>query len=121
MGIDPNACYPKLRQRILEADAAARRSRQAPKLESPAGIVPLGTPQVEATNTKRFLVRVTGFRHVLLDEDNLAEKYHVDCCRYAGLLPLGDGPETTHIQVSQEKVPWSQPEFTRIEVTEYAS
>ena len=74
----------------------------------------LGKKKDDGSNTVRFLVRVTSFRVRLLDEDNLCEKYHVDCCRYAGVLP-DDTPEQTRIEVRQEKVRSKEQE--RIEIT----
>jgi hypothetical protein len=63
----------------------------------------LGKRQSQKRDTGTFLVRVTAFRVRLLDEDNLCEKYHVDCCRYAGLLP-SDAAGKAKITTSQEKV-----------------
>jgi hypothetical protein len=60
---------------------------------------------------------VTSLRRRLIDEDNLCEKYVVDCCRYAGLLP-GDGPGTTEIKVRQKKVGSEAEECTVVEIFE---
>jgi hypothetical protein len=76
----------------------------------------LGKAQAEACDTGRFLVRVTSYRRRLLDEDNLCEKYFVDCCRYAGLIS-GDEAGRTKIEVSQEKVARKEDERTEIEIT----
>jgi hypothetical protein len=62
-----------------------------------------------------FLVRVTAIRKRLLDQDNLCEKYLVDLCRYAGIIP-GDSPATTQIEVCQQKAEPGQAEFVRIEI-----
>jgi hypothetical protein len=51
----------------------------------------------------------------LLDLDNLCEKYVVDCCRYAGILP-GDSPSQAQIEVKQEKVSSKEPEEIVTEV-----
>lgn len=59
--------------------------------------------QTQMRDTTKYVVRITSYRTRLLDEDNLAEKYHVDACRYAGLLP-SDAPDKTTIQVRQIKV-----------------
>ena len=100
-------------QRI--AKAQARRKASSPVVERPACHEPLEAVQVKAPDTSRFLVRVTSFRRRLLDEDNLAEKYHVDCCRYAGLL-ASDAPDKTSIQVYQVKVRTKDEEMTVIEI-----
>jgi hypothetical protein len=74
---------------------------------------PLAKGQTETGDPRKFLVRVTSFRVRLLDEDNLCEKYHVDLCRYAGLL-RGDDPSQTHIVTTQEKVRTKKEERTEI-------
>jgi hypothetical protein len=75
----------------------------------------LGQGQPQEANPSRFLVRVTSFRRRLLDEDNLCEKFHVDCCRYAGLLP-SDAPGQTRIEVAQFTVKDEADERTEIEI-----
>ena len=64
-----------------------------------------------------FLFALSARRRRLLDQnqDNLAEKYHVDLLRYAGVIS-GDAPGTTKIEVRQEKVGSKEPETTVIEV-----
>ncbi len=87
-------------------------ARPAPILERPVRDEPLATPPVQETTGQRFLVRIVSYRKRLLDEDNLAEKYHIDLLRYAGILP-SDTPGICKIEVSQQK---SKKEYTRIEV-----
>lgn len=77
----------------------------------------VGAPKAKVADSRRFLVRVTSVRRILLDEDNLCEKYVVDCCRYAGLLP-GDRPGQTKIAVSQRKVGKEEEEHTLVEIFE---
>lgn len=86
-----------------------------PKLEraSRNGAVRKNAPQGESP--VRFLVRVTSVRRRLIDEDNLSEKYVVDCCRYAGLLP-SDDPGKTKIETSQRKPEKGEEEHTLIEI-----
>lgn len=76
--------------------------------------------RVKEEDTGRFLIRVTSVRKCLLDEDNLCEKYVVDCCRYAGLLP-GDGPGKTKIEVAQRKAGKGETEHTLVEIYSLAS
>ena len=87
----------------------------ATELERDPGDGALGQGQVQVPASGRFLVRITAVRHRLLDEDNACEKYHVDCCRYAGLIP-GDGPRTTKIETRQEKAEPGAEELVRIEI-----
>jgi hypothetical protein len=90
-------------------------TRTAPVVERASVNAALEPAQIKKRNSKRFLVRVTSFRRRLLDEDNLAEKYHVDCCRYAGLI-YQDCPGQAKIEVSQQKVGQKEPEFVKVEI-----
>jgi hypothetical protein len=74
---------------------------------------PLAKGQTEGGHPRKFLVRVTSFRVRLLDEDNLCEKYHVDLCRYAGLL-RADDPGQARIVTTQEKVRTKAEERTEV-------
>jgi len=91
-------------------------SRQTPVLESDLRDGALGKGKAKEGHTGRVLVRVTSFRVRLLDEDNLCEKYHVDCCRYAGLLS-GDDPSQAKIETGQQKVKRKDQEHVLIEIT----
>jgi len=73
------------------------------------------TPHAKEKAIGKFLVRVTSFRHRLLDEDNICEKYHVDLCRYAGILP-SDAPSQTRITTTQQKIGSKEEEFTLVEI-----
>ena len=92
------------------------RAGKAAKLERNLGNGPLAKSEAEKGNPERVLVRVTSVRKRLIDEDNLAEKYHVDCCRYAGLIH-GDEPSKTKIEVCQRKAAKDEAEHTIIEIT----
>lgn len=85
----------------------------APVVERGPRPTPLGKGKAKKGDPRKFLIRVKDFRHRLLDEDNLAEKYHVDCLRYSGLIP-GDAPGQAKIQVSQEKI--GREESPRVEI-----
>lgn len=60
-------------------------------------------------------MRVTSVRKCLLDEDNLCEKYHVDCLRYSGIIP-DDSPDKVRIETTQRKAAKGEEEHTLIEV-----
>lgn len=94
-----------------DGEAAAVR----PKLEHRVGHGALGEGQEQEGHPDRFLVRVTSVRRRLIDEDNLCEKYVLDCCRYAGLIP-DDRPGTTQITVTQRKAGKEEAEHTVIEI-----
>ena len=76
---------------------------------------PLEEKEVQRRTGERVLVRVTSFRKRLLDEDNLCEKYHIDLCRYAGVI-LGDEAGQTKIEVCQIKIGKKDKEITLVEV-----
>jgi hypothetical protein len=97
-------------------DNQTHRAGKTAKLERNSGNGPLAKGEAEKGNPERVLVRVTSVRKRLIDEDNLAEKYHVDCCRYAGLIH-GDEPDQTKIEVCQRKAAKGEAEHTMIEIT----
>lgn len=75
----------------------------------------LGAAKEKAGDSGRILVRVVSVRKRLIDEDNLCEKYVIDCCRYAGLIP-GDDPAGTKIETTQRKALKGEEEHTLIEI-----
>ena len=77
---------------------------------------PLAKGEGEEGHSGRFHVHVVSYRRRLLDEDNLAEKWHVDALRYSGCLP-SDAPGKAKITVSQEKVKRKEDERTEILIT----
>lgn len=104
--------FPRASKAFLVANGLA----PAPLVERSPSPRPLAKETPQEPNPGRVLVRVTSFRRRLLDEDNLCEKYHVDCCRYAGLLS-SDAPERTKIEVAQVKVKSKEEERTEIQIT----
>lgn len=97
--------------------AHAHAQTSNPILERDSRDGALVTRETERGHPVRFHVVVTSFRRRLLDEDNLCEKYVVDCCRYSGLVSL-DSPETTRITVSQQKVAREEDERTEVTITD---
>lgn len=87
---------------IYGTKTKAGNPRKAAKLESNSSDAPLGAEEIQRPISQRFLVRVTSRRRRLLDQDNLCEKYVVDLCRYAGIIP-SDAPGETAIEVRQQK------------------
>lgn len=82
-------------------------------MERDPGNGAVGKIQVQAAVGGKFLVRVTSVRKRLLDEDNICEKFAVDCCRHAGLIPT-DAPGKTKIETSQRKAEKDEQEHTEI-------
>lgn len=114
--------FPHASEQFLRANAsdAVRRVSVAVGRAAPGAVVerdlrdgPLAAGKAESADPGKFLVRVTSYRRRLIDEDNLCEKYHVDCCRYAGILP-GDSAAEAHIETRQEKVRSKAEERTEI-------
>ena len=103
---------------MLPIDTKGRQDQNGAlhsKLERDSRAGALGEGAPETGNSVRILVRVTSVRKRLIDEDNLCEKYLIDCCRYAGLLP-SDDPAKTQIQTSQRKAGKDEEEHTLIEI-----
>lgn len=92
-----------------------RNPGKAPVMESDLRDGALGPRRTQGKDTGRVLVRVTSFRVRLLDEDNLCEKYHVDCLRYAGIIS-GDDPSQAKIETGQVRVKSKTEERVLIEV-----
>lgn len=84
-------------------------------MEHSTGNGSLAKKEKENQDTGVRVVRVTSYAVRLCDEDNLCEKYHVDSCRYAGLLP-SDSPDKAHIVTTQKKVDKKSQEKTLIEI-----
>ena len=101
--------------RETQGQGSKQADRRGAKLECSSGNGALHPPQAKERDSRRFLVRVTSVRARLLDEDNICEKYHVDCCRYAGLLP-DDNPEQVKIEAGQRKVQKEEAEHTIVEI-----
>jgi hypothetical protein len=97
-------------------DNQTHRAGKTAKLERNSGNGSLAKSEAEKGNSERVLVRVTSVRKRLIDEDNLCEKFHVDACRYAGLLHA-DSPGETKIEVCQRKAEKDEAEHTIIEIT----
>jgi len=93
------------------------RAVKSPVLERRAQHALPDANQIKATYSGKLAVIVTSFRRRLLDEDNLAVKWHVDALRYAGIIP-DDAPEKVSIKARQEKVSLKEDERTEIEITE---
>ncbi len=103
---------------IRRNTAIPRGDTGAPaKLERNSRDGAVGKVQVQGRARRRFLVRVEAVRRRLLDEDNLAEKFHVDLLRYSGIIS-GDEAGTTRIETRQRKAHKDEAERIIIEVYE---
>lgn len=107
--------FPNASPSFIRANTDTGNPGPVTELESDTRDGALGQAQIQKRTSEKFLVRVTSFRKRLLDYDNLCEKYHVDCCRYAGIVPADD-PTQTEIEVRQVKTLKGEDEFTRVEV-----
>ena len=117
------AAFKQLEKNIADAKRRKRgrevsldSSRQVALVEPDSFHAPLGAQKVQRPTGQRVLVRVTSRRRRLLDEDNLCAKYHIDLCRYAGIIP-DDSPDQVKIEVGQVKVSKGQSERTEIEIS----
>ena len=106
---------PKMQEQIRRQLNENNGKTPSPVLERPAGNEPLEAFKNKDRHPARLAVIVTSFRRRLLDEDNLAEKYHIDALRYAGIIP-NDSPDKISIKAQQEKVCSKADERTEIEI-----
>ena len=111
MGWNLDELPPKLRGQILSSLGEAQNA----KLERPACDAALGPAQAQGRDPSRVLIRVTSIRKRLLDEDNIAVKYFVDCCRYAGII-REDNPGEAKIEAAQRKAEKGEEEATLAEI-----
>lgn len=107
--------FPKASEAFIRANLSVGDDDKPAFVECGAGDAPLEAEEVQRPASERFLVRVTSIRRRLLDEDNLCEKYHVDLCRYSGIIP-DDAPGKTKIEVCQIKAGKGEAEKTVIEI-----
>ncbi len=71
--------------------------------------------EIQGSALERFLIRFTSVRKRLLDQSNLAYKFHEDLCRYSGIIP-NDSPDICESEVTQRKCKKGEKEHTVIEV-----
>lgn len=110
------AKFPHASEQFLRAnagDSAHRGKAPSAELERCLTDEPLAADALKARHSGKFFVRVVSFRRRLLDEDNLCEKFHVDCVRYAAIIP-SDAPGRCRIVTTQEKVRSKEEERTEI-------
>lgn len=108
----PNASPTFLKLNSDQVDSGGT----APQLECPPSNEPLATPQAKKRDTAKYNISVVAVRSRLLDEDNLAEKYHIDALRYAGLIH-SDAPDQTRIITTQRKCQKNEKEHIEITIT----
>ena len=107
--------YPNSSESFLRANVSTDVAGTVTKLERNPCNGALEAQEVQGQTGERILVRITSFRRRLLDEDNQCEKYHVDLCRYAGVIPC-DTPGEVQIEVRQRKAHKAAREETLVEV-----
>ena len=107
--------FPNASPGFIRANLCPESSRKVAKLESDCGDAPLEPEEIQRPIGKRILVRITSVRRRLLDEDNQCEKYHVDLCRYAGIISC-DSPDKVKIEVRQRKASKKEAEQITIEI-----
>jgi hypothetical protein len=114
--------FPNASKSIIAANAQdygkphAEDTLPIAAVERNSSHAPLEAKEVQRRTDGRFLVRVESVRKRLADEDGLCEKYVLDCCRYAGLIP-DDSPELCKVETSQRKAAKGEEEHTQITIT----
>jgi len=116
MGIALDKLPLKLRERVIQQLNADNEGKGS-KLECLAKHESVGKGEAKAHHSGFLDVVVTSFRRRLLDEDNLAVKWHVDALRYAGIL-YQDSPDRVSIKANQIKVKSKEEERTEITITQ---
>jgi len=108
---------PNASEAFIKRNAEDCNDSQAPspKSKRPFCHEPLGKAAGKEEDSGRVRVRVISFRTRLIDPDNLAPKYFIDCLRYAGFI-RDDRAQDIILEVSQEKVQSKADECTRIEI-----
>jgi hypothetical protein len=113
--------FPNASKSIIAANAQdygkphAEDTLPLAAVERNSSHAPLEAKEVQRRTDGRFLVRVESVRKRLADEDGLCEKYVLDCCRYAGLIP-DDSPELCKVETSQRKAAKGEEEHTQITI-----
>jgi hypothetical protein len=114
--------FPNASKSIIAANAQdygkphAEDTLPLAAVERNSSHAPLEAKEVQRRTDGRFLVRVESVRKRLADEDGLCEKYVLDCCRYAGIIP-DDSPELCKVETSQRKAAKGEEEHTQITIT----
>ena len=109
--------FPNATESTIAANADPDNTGTTPSLERNPCNAPLEKKEVQGRTNGRFLVRITSVRSRLADEDGLCEKYVLDCCRYAGLIP-DDAPGICKVETTQRKVAKGEEEHTEIVITQ---
>lgn len=105
--------FPNATASTIAANTDPDNTGKTSTLERNPSNAPLGSEKVQGRSDGRFLVRITSIRNRLADEDGLCEKYVLDCCRYAGLIP-DDSPGICKVETLQRKAAKGEEEHTEI-------
>ena len=106
--------FPKASEAFIRQNICADNPRQIAKPKPTARTQQVHSGEAQTRHTGRFLVSVTSIRKRLLDADNLVPKWHIDCLRYAGIIP-DDSPDKCEIKIAQRKCEKGEEE--KIEIT----
>ena len=110
----PHASKSALASNCGDADPQANRPGKDADPEPVLQHEPLGTAQAKNPNTERFLVRLVSVRKRSSDTEALVPKWHVDCLRYAGIIP-DDTREVLECFTTERKCAKGEEEKTEIE------
>jgi len=107
--------FPKATESFIQANLDVDNTRPDAVMERPAIHEPLAANQGEERATGKLFIRFVSVRKRLLDPDNLAEKWLLDCLRYCRAI-RGDEPEKISIETTQRKATKGEIEHTEIAV-----
>jgi hypothetical protein len=105
----------RLRNPQITYDDHTQNTRTDAELERNLSGSPLGKNQDESGTTTRVHIRFVSVRKRLIDPDNLAEKWLLDCLRNCRAID-GDEPEKITLETTQRKVTKGEAEHTRIDI-----
>lgn len=98
---------------FIRANSDSHSSHATSKLERNPSHEPLEKKLLQKADSRPVLVRIVASRKRLIDEDNMCEKFLVDCLRYSGAIP-DDSPQDVHIVTTQRKCKTNEAEGVEV-------
>lgn len=98
-----------------ETDGCSKNSRESPKLESDSKQKLVRGKKDKDRGTEQVYICITDIRRRLTDDDNLCEKFTVDCLRRYGVLK-DDSVKFARIFTTQRKCEKGEDPHTLIEI-----
>lgn len=107
--------YILKRNPSITTEADSQDSGQSPKLERPAVQKLVRRKKDKNSGARQVQIQVTDVRKRLSDDDNLCEKFIIDCLRRDGTI-FDDSPKHARIFTTQRKCTNREDPHTLIEI-----